>query len=108
MPKHIDGLPDPSLTKDARFEIEPSQESRLLEQAKAIGIQPDEIGAFYVILAADLPANITKDSYDIFSEEELRAESEKQRTWFYDEDSRRLIGTIPSGKDIISKMRVAR
>ncbi len=108
MPKHIVGSPDPALTNDARFDIEPSQEDRLLEQAKAVGISPDDIGAFYVVLASDLPANVEKEGYDLLSEDELRAEAEKHDGWFYDEDNRRLIGTIPPGKVILSRMRVGK
>ena len=108
MPKHIVGSPDPSTANDSRLEIEPSQETRLLEQAKAVGISSDEIGAFYVILASDLPANIDKDGYDLLSENELREESQKNRGWFYDEDNRRLIGTVPPATTIIRRMRTAK
>lgn len=105
MPKHFEGLPDPSIARDSRFDIEPNQESRLLAQAKAVGIDPDEVGAFFVVLAADLPANIENGSYDIFSEEELRSEAEKHDGWFYDEDNRRLVGTILPAATLVSRMR---
>lgn len=108
MPKHIAGSPDPTTINDPRLEIEPDQENRLLEQAKAVGISPDDIGAFYVILASDLPANVDKEGYDLLSEEELREESGKHDGWFYDEDNRRLIGTVPPGKVILSRMRVGK
>jgi len=105
MPQHIDGIAE-SIT-DARFDIEASQEARLLEQAKSAGIPDEEIGAFYVILVSGLPANIDANGYDIFSEEELIIEAGKHEGWFYDIDGKRLIGTVPPAKTIINRMRTS-
>ncbi|MBF0556889.1 MAG: hypothetical protein HQK96_20430 [Nitrospirae bacterium] len=105
MPKRIEGTPSKDLLNSPQLLIEPTEEKRMLEQALAAGIGASEVGTFYVVLAADVPANVDEKGYDLFSEEELRGEANKQNTWFYDEDKRRLIGTIPSVKDIVSRMR---
>lgn len=105
MPKRIEGTPTPESLNSNRLVIDPSEEPRLLEQAAAHGIASNDIGAFYVVIASELPANVDESGYDEFSEAELKEESGKHSAWFYDEDKQRLIGTIPSGKDIVNRMR---
>ena len=105
MPREIKGIADTNLLTDTRLAIDASEEKRLLEQALNAGIGDSSIGTFYVVIAAEIPAEVTEEGYLLFSEDELRAEAEKHGGWFYDEDKRRLIGTIPSVKEIASKMR---
>ena len=105
MPRNISGIAPTNPANERRLMIEPMEESRLLAQAKAVGISDSDVGTFYVVLAAEVPAEITPAGYQLFSEEELRNEAEKHPAWFYDEDKRRLVGTIPSVKDITNRMR---
>jgi len=105
MPREVKGIADSNLMADTRLIIEPSEEKRLLEQALNAGIGDESIGTFYVVVAAEIPTELNSKGYLLFSEEELRTEAEKHGGWFYDEDKRRLIGTIPSVTEIASKMR---
>jgi hypothetical protein len=108
MPRYIKGIADDRLLRDLRLNIGEGDEARLLKQAQEAGIKDENIGTFYVVLGAEIPSEVTAEGYYLFSEDELREEVCKHDGWFYDEDKRRLVGTIPSVKEIASKMRTAK
>lgn len=105
MPKHIEGSPDKQTLSDPRYQISADQEKRLLELALQKGIGDEQIGTFYVVLVSDMPAEANEKGYMLFSEDELLVEAEKHNGWFYDTDNRRLIGTIPTTRDILARMK---
>ena len=108
MPQNFKGQPTPEQLRDPRLQIYANEEGRLLGLAAQRGIEETNIGAFFVIMVADLPCIVSDEEYQIFEVSELVDQAEVEKTWFYDEEKNRLVGTIPPTRKIIEALQNSR